>query len=252
MTATTDAAGFGVDVAATTRLLVTRQDPSTRRYAPIGLLTCSGGTFEFSYLREAVRSPGFRPILGFSRTDRRYSSTRLFPLFATRVMDPRRPDRPRWLSSLGLDGDPEVMEILARSGGRREGDHLELLALPRVEADGRTRTSFLVHGVSHAGSFDDIGHLAAGDRLELVDDPGNPVNARAVLVSSADERRLGWVPDPLVEFVRHVRNHGAADLRVLRVNPVDLGPHQRLLVHLSGRADPLTTPLAAAALETVA
>lgn len=253
MTTTTDAARSGVDadVAAPARLLVTRQDPSTRRYTAIGLLSCADGTYEFSYLRRAVETPGFRPLLGFSAMDRQYRSERLFPLFAERVMDPRRPDRPRWLSSLGLGEDPEVMEILARSGGRRKGDHLELLAVPRVEADGRTRISFLVHGVSHAGSFDHIGRLAAGDRLELVDDPGNPVNARAVLVSSAGERRLGWVPEPLVEFVRHVRDRGA-ELRVLRVNPVELGSHQRLLVELSGRADPLTAPLAAADLETAA
>jgi len=232
-------------------LIVTRRDPRAGRPSPVGLLTCSRGTYEFAYLQMAVEAPGFRPILGFSALDRRYRSERLFPIFAERVMGARRPDRPRWLSSLGLDENAEVMEILARSGGRRKGDHLELLAVPRVEADGRTRISFLVHGVSHAGSFDHIGQLAAGDRLELVDDPGNPVNARAVLVSSAGERRLGWVPDPLVEFVRHVRDRGA-ELRVLRVNPVELGPHQRLLVELSGHADPLTAPFAAADLETAA
>lgn len=254
MTATTDVAatptGFGVGGAF--RLLVTRQDPSTRRYAAIGLLTCTGGTYEFSYLRSAVDAPGFRPLLGFAALNRPYRSERLFPLFAQRVMDPRRPDRPRWLSSLGLDGDPDVMEILARSGGRREGDHLELLTLPRIEDDGRTKISFLVHGVRHAGSFDDIGHLAVGARLRLVDDRNNPVNARALLVSGADGRRLGWVPDPLVEFVRHVRDRGDVDVRVLRVNPVELGPHQRLLVELSGRADPLSAPLTAAGLENAA
>lgn len=166
-------------------------------------------------------------------------------------MDPRRPDRPRWLSSLGLDEDPEVMEILARSGGRRKGDHLELLAVPRVQHDGRTRTSFLVHGVSHADCSEDIERLAVGDRLELIERPDIPVNTRALVVSCVDGRRLGWVPDPLVEFVRHVRDRGA-ELRVLRVNPVELGPYQRLLVELSGRADPLTAPLAAADLETAA
>lgn len=225
------------------RLLVTRRDVSTQRCSPVGLLTCTAGAYEFSYLRPAVESPGFRPILGFSAVDRRYRSERLFPIFAERVMDPRRPDRPRWLASLGLDGDPEVMEILARSGGRREGDHLELLAVPRVEHDGRTRTSFLVHGVSHADSVADIDRLVVGDRLDLVDDPDNPVNARALVVSSVDGSRLGWVPDPLVEFVRHVRSHGECEVRVLRVNPADLGPHQRLLVELTGLADPSSAPL---------
>lgn len=252
MTATADVAGApsAAGVGGPFRLLVTRQDPSTRRYAEVGLLTCTGGSYEFSYLRHAVAAPGFRPLLGFSALNRRYRSERLFPLFAQRVMDPRRPDRPRWLSSLGLEGDPEVMEILARSGGRREGDHLELLAVPVVDDDSSTRISFLVHGVRHAGSFDDIGYLAVGDRLRLVDDLGNPVNARALLVSGADGQRLGWVPDPLVEFVRHVGDRGDVDVRVLRVNPVELGSHQRLLVELSGRADPHAAPLAAVGLET--
>lgn len=118
--------------------------------------------------------------------------------------------------------------------------------------DGSTRTSFLVHGVSHADAFDDMDDLTAGDRLDLVDEPDNPVNDRALLVSGTDGRRLGWVPDPLLEYVRHVRDRGAFDLRVLRVNPVELGPHQRLLVELSGTADPRDAPLAATALETVA
>lgn len=45
------------------------------------------------------------------------------------------------------------------------------------------------------------------------------------------------------------RDRGA-ELRVQRINPVDLGPHRRFLEELSGRADPLTAPLAAADLET--
>jgi hypothetical protein len=62
------------------RLLVTRRDPATQSYDPLGFLVLEGQTFTFAYLREAVAVEGFRTLPGLSDPTRRYTSKRLFRL----------------------------------------------------------------------------------------------------------------------------------------------------------------------------
>src|SRR5699024_12127420 len=50
------------------------------------------------------------------------TSEYLFPVFAERVLSPRRPDRRRVLDTLGLEPEAGAFEIMARNGGRRRGD----------------------------------------------------------------------------------------------------------------------------------
>lgn len=56
------------------RLLVTRQNPETRVYAAVGVLSCAGSRYTFSYLPGAET-----PLPGFSDLTRAYSSATLFP-----------------------------------------------------------------------------------------------------------------------------------------------------------------------------
>jgi len=56
-------------------LLVTWQDPHTRRYHPVGVLSrAPSGTYRFRYLDDAHQLNGFLPFLGFSALDREYTS----------------------------------------------------------------------------------------------------------------------------------------------------------------------------------
>jgi hypothetical protein len=223
-----------------TRLLVTWQDPTTRTYRPVGILERTAHGYEFAYLRSAASIEGFRPFLGFRRFEHRYRSTTLFPLFAGRVMDPSRPDRPAWLNALALDETATPMEVLAHSGGHRPGDTIELLPLPSAALDGRTACTFLVHGVRHQpGAPERIARLSEGERLSLREDSSNPVNSQALLViADNDQEPLGWVPDPLVQYVHEVRSNPEHELTVVRANPPDVGPHLQLLVQLRGRVSP--------------
>lgn len=221
------------------RLAVTWQHPRTRTYHAVGMLAQVDHEYRFDYLANAVEVLGPRRLLGFADLDRTYRSSALFPLFAERLMDAARPDRPRLLEALSLDALATPMEVLARSGGRRTGDTLELLPEPTVAEDGMATCLFLVHGARHVDGADSaIDRLVRGQRLLLADDPLNPVNPMAVRVDEPQAGPLGWVPDPLVNFVRHVRDCGDADVRVERANPVDVGHHLRLLVYMSGRVEP--------------
>lgn len=217
------------------RLMVTWQDPDTRRYHQVGWMTRhANGSYEYVYLPSAEQLPRFNPFVGFRDLGQTYHSSRLFPFFAQRLLSPHRPDLPRLLSALALDGDGAVepAEFLARSGGRRGGDTVELLPEPLVKGDGSTCWMFLVHGVRHiAGAGEVIDQLRTGDALDVQPQPDNPVNPEALLVNRKGDR-LGWVPDPLLPYLRRIINPG---LEVVRANPADLGHHLRLLVKVAGQ-----------------
>ena len=219
------------------RLMVTWQDPETRSYHQVGWLTqYDDGSFGYVYLPSAQRLARFHPFVGFREFDQSYYSVHLFPFFAQRLLSPQRPDLPRLLSALALDDSDAVgpFEFLARSGGRRGGDTVELLPEPLIEKDGSTCWLFLVHGVRYVpGAGEVIDQLLPGDALEMVAEPDNPVNPEALLVTR-DGRRLGWVPDPLL---RHLRSIADPQLAVVRANPADLGHHLRLLVKVAGHVE---------------
>ncbi len=227
------------------RLLVTRQFPDSRLYRPVGFLTSDGDEYTFAYIRKSVEAQWFAPLPGLSDSGRRYSSNQLFPIFAERVISARRPDRTEALKALGLPEDAAPFEVLNRSGGQRVGDTIELVPMPWVASDGAFSQLFLVHGVRHssAEAQDRIAHLNPGDRLVLRTDPDNPVNTLAVQVEDAEGLTLGFVPDPLAEFIQDVlEDHRGYKLSVEQANGVDAGYHFRLLVRLEGFVGPGEQP----------
>lgn len=232
--------------AAAARLLVTEKDEQGL-YRPVGFLDAQsqgdGVSYRFAYLASAVRRPSFQPLLGFRDTTQAYESVGLFPLFAERIMDPRRPDRPLFLAALDLSEDQATpLEVLARSGGQRPGDGIFLIPVPRIEDDGSTVCTFLVHGIRYVdGAAERIDALRAGDRLCLMSQPDNLVNEHAVLVTETEGQPLGWVPDALLEYVNRVEGR---QLTVVRVNPPDVGTRLRLLVRLEGSAESDRQPFA--------
>jgi hypothetical protein len=224
----------------TMRLAVTWRHPVTGYSQPVGLLDETDGGYRFAYIEHARDVDGFRPFIGFPELDREYRSSTLFPLFAQRVMDPRRPDYERYVNTLDLPADATPVELLARSEGRRMGDTIQVMREPSVTAGGSTSCRFLVHGIRHVlrDDPDATGRLrgvAEGDYLRLVDEPTNPVNPRAILTTDGDGGRLGWVPDVLLDYVRTVRDAGAVAPTVAHVNGPDGPPHFRLLARLDGQ-----------------
>lgn len=225
------------------RLIVTRRGVGDGTYRAIGYLDRvahnDGYTFEFSYLAAAVECAGFVPIVGFRDIHRRYSSRRLFPSFAERVISARRPDRPQYLESLDLGTDADAWEILSASGGHREGDPIELISLPRYDRDTHaTAAHFLAHGVRYRGErvSDHITRLAAGRRLSLRPEPTNEIDERAVQILD-NETHLGYVPSPLLDYVHSVLSGGDHSLTVVRANPPGTHAHLRLLLRLTGKCD---------------
>jgi hypothetical protein len=217
------------------RLAVVWQNPTTRSIQPVGLLTYDGTTYGFTYVMNALAVKDFVPLIGFPQLDRAYTSSRLFPLFAQRVMAARRPDFLRYIESLDLAEDADPWKQLTRSEGRRAGDTIMVFPEPVVDSAGRTETIFLVHGIRLASPEKcvdvPVSALRKGDRLALASEPANPHMLRTV-----DHERvpLGWVPDLLLDYVHTVTDHGPYELIVQHVNGPEAPVHLRLLVRLTG------------------
>ncbi|BCI84598.1 hypothetical protein MTY66_62230 (plasmid) [Mycolicibacterium sp. TY66] len=241
-------AGLRAD-AVVRELVVTWQHPVERSISPVGLLSFDGQTYTFRYIRNALTVPGFRPFLGFPDLEWCYTSTRLFPLFAQRAMAPRRPDFTRWVHRLGLPEDASPWEQIARSGGRRQGDTIQLFPVPRI-SDGHLECDFLVHGMRHilerpievggvlvTVTRDELettlAGLRPGDQLGLCDEPSNRSNPQAILTTTAGHLPLGWMPNLLVDEVHRAAEHGPARVTVRAVNGPEAGWHLRLLATLS-------------------
>jgi hypothetical protein len=231
------------------RLVVTWQHPYKRLIEPIGVLEYDGRVYRFGYIRHALSVRDFRPLLGFSDLYRRYDSDKLFPLFAQRVMDPRRPDYERYVRRLGLDEDSSPWEQIARSQGRRQGDTIQLLPEP-VNEHGVITGRFLVHGVRHVPGpsrmLDGravqvtseqaeaaLAALSPGDVLGIAREPGNEVNSLALMVLAERVMPVGWIPNLLLEDVHRLMAEADVSVAVEHVNGPDAPRHLRLLAQLS-------------------
>ncbi|HEX3785438.1 MAG TPA: HIRAN domain-containing protein [Pseudonocardiaceae bacterium] len=201
--------------------------------------------YSFDYLKRALTVKDFRPFLGFDDLRRHYVSARLFPLFRQRIVAQDRPDFQEYLETLGLDDGASPLAVLSRSGGSRPGDSIYLLREPDVAQDGTTRAMFFVHGLRYQdGALTRVARLQPGEKLSVRPEPDNPVNKRAVLVTTDDEQVLGWVPDVLVEYVQHILIVAPPVVDVRQVNGDDAPPNLRLLVELSGHVSVDYAPFA--------
>lgn len=97
---------------------------------------------------------------------------------------------------------------------------------------------YFVHGVRHMTpeAQDRIVRLEQDDELQLLREPENEADPRAVLVTDDDSLHLGYVPGPLLDLIETLED---PQTTVLRANGPDVGFHFRLLARTVGlcRAD---------------
>jgi hypothetical protein len=233
-------------VATPNRFLVLWQSPSDRSYHRVGTLERDTEGYTFHYLPGAQGTSGFEAFAGFPDPDVEYRSEELFPMFANRVMTPRRDNYDAYVQSLGLsDARPEPFEVLARTLGTRATDLVQLLPVPTIDAQGLLSFYFLVHGSRHVDAeAERLGRLQPGDDLYLAPEDDNEVSPVAVLVDSQPQptrdRALGYVPDVLAPLVRALLASGTT-LRVVaeQVNLPTAGhvsDHMRLLARIDAIA----------------
>ncbi|MEM9881712.1 MAG: DNA-binding protein [Planctomycetota bacterium] len=228
-------------------LFVTWQDPRSRRYWPVGRLRVFGDgdarRYEFVYLRGAQQTgdAGFRGFVGFPDLYRVYRDHLLFPLFANRLMPRSRPDYGEFVTRLDLDPDTaDDMEVLARSGGRRNTDSIEVFAQPDRDRDGCYRSFFLAHGIRYL--HPDLQRtlmdsVRIGDRLFLQWDTQNPADHQAMSLRTANHLAAGFVPRYLTDDAWRLQREQdlcgwPIEITVAHVNPAPAPMQQRLVCRM--------------------
>ncbi|GAA1733424.1 HIRAN domain-containing protein [Microbacterium paludicola] len=217
-------------------LILIWQNPASRLFVKVGQLDAlPGGRFAFQYLSGAWSDSEFVPLLEYPDRDTAYLSDEVPAFFANRVLSVDRPNYDRYLSWLGIEGlNPEDVpfEVLARTGGGRATDTFHVVELP-VTHSNRLVSRFFVSGIRYfAGADQAVATLRNGASLRLELEEDNEVNPKAVLVSTVDGLRFGYVPDWLCADVHTRIKDGWSIIAVAeRVNH-DAPAHVRILCRL--------------------
>lgn len=240
-----------------TTLYLAWQDPVGRAWLTIGRLTANGGEYAFVYTRGAERARSehnFHPLRQFPSLDEVYESDELFPLFSNRVLSPRRPDYDDFVTRLNAPEDrDDPIALLARSGGRRATDSLEVFPCPTRDEGGQYHIHFFAHGLRHLpdASAERVKELKPGERLVLVPEPENPVDSHAILLCTietvpGDAVIVGYCPRYLTHDAFEVTGDRLqkVHVEVERVNPPPAPLQLRLLCNLTAPWDDRFRPYA--------
>jgi hypothetical protein len=221
------------------RVFLAWQCPKTRAILPIGRLVELGkADYEFCYIRAVRRAEehGFGPLISFPHLDGVYRSAELPPVFHNRVMRKSRPDFPAFVSELLLPVDVGPLPLMARSGGRRVTDELEVFGPPEEGRAGHPEMHVLVRGVRHLPHAEGvIGALTVGERLFVMRDLQNEAGEHALMLRTESKVPVGYLPDYLAREFTGALCDRAADLTitVAKVNPAPSPVHHRLLCHVA-------------------
>ena len=213
-------------------------DDIHRGWGPVGRLEHEDGIFRFFYTRGARQLNGFRPFPGMADFNQIYESNELFPLFANRLLSPKRPDYENFLrwGGFSLGSQPDPIHILGVTEGKRATDSVEVFPCP-IPDNGCYMNKFFLHGVRwmFQGVQDRIAQLNSDERLYLMPDIQNQYDANAVAVRTSDDRAMiGYVPRYLAHDVRKLFDDCDLNFIQLHVHQVNLDAplQQRVLCRM--------------------
>jgi len=179
-------------------LFIAWQDTQSRRWAPVGRLTQEGGIYRFVYTRGAEEMPCFHPFGRMQDLHKAYKSEELFPIFANRILAKNRPEYRDYLNWLGLsESQYDALDELARTGGLRATDSLELFPCPEPVEGNNYEVYFFCRGLRHLHSENQerARRLKPGERLYLMQDLQNSHDTMALLMRTDDPVTLvGYAP----------------------------------------------------------
>ncbi len=199
------------------------QEPQTQSCLPVGKLTYNSEkqVYQFTYTKGAEKSPRFIPFGRMKNLYKPYFSIELFPLFANRLLQKSRPEYPaylQWLNVSEKEQDDQIL-LLARSGGRRATDLLEVLPYPERNVDGDYEFYFFSRELRlmPKESLEKIPFIALGEPLHLVPNPQNQSDACAIALETGD--LVGYCPPYLAKHFWQMRpKMNWSHLTVVKVN----------------------------------
>ncbi|MFA5865734.1 MAG: DNA-binding protein [Phycisphaerae bacterium] len=229
------------------KLYLAWQDPTSRCWHPIGRLTFDGKIYRFVYTKgacEAQSKCNFQPLVSFPDLNKIYEGEDLFPSFSNRVLSPSRPDFGDFVQWLNIPEDKDdPFALLARSGGRRATDTLEVFPCPEPDENGQYHIHFFVHGLQYLPppSQERVSRLKPGEVLLMAYDFQNPYDNLALMLrtndaSPGDRYIVGYCPRYLKMDMLTILNSCSVQPKVL-VERVNLPPAPfkfRLLCNMTG------------------
>jgi hypothetical protein len=226
-------------------LFLAWQDPNSRSWFPIGRLTFDGTNYKFTYTQgvlEAQQKCNFEPLSSFPRLDKVYQSTYLFPVFANRLMPKNRPDYSSFIRWLNLSPyEDDAINILARTGGKRETDTLSVFPSPEPDVEGRYRLHFFLHGLRYLPqcTIERINQLKGGEKLWLAHEFQNSHDSKALTLNTEDHYIVGYCPRYLNSeiFALLLRNSSLVKVCVEAVNQSPTPLQFRLLCNIIAQCD---------------
>ncbi|MCP1359298.1 HIRAN domain-containing protein [Aneurinibacillus migulanus] len=228
-----------------TELWLIWQNPKTRQRYHVGSLLHDKERYVFYYVTKGPRSltdalnNGYRPHLAFPDVTKVYESTKLFPAFARRLPDRRRPDFMNILQELGLSVDYTVMDLLKATGGRLGTDNYEFVT-PIYKENGRFHITFHVAGWRYYDGYKAQQELKEGNHIYFRLEPDNPVDMHAVTVHSKSGQMLGYVPAFYSWFLYEVIESGNQYEAFIRSFNERAKPQLVLCVDVVGEVEKLT------------
>lgn len=204
-------------------LYVIWQDPQTKSWLPVGKLTYNSDkqVYQFAYTKGAEKSPRFIPFGRMKNLYKRYFSVELFPLFANRLLCQSRPEYPAYLQWLNVSGKEQndLLLLLARSGGRRVTDLLEVFPYPERNVDGNYECYFFTRELRRLSkeTLEKINLLSPGEQLHFVLDSQNTYNTCAIALQTGD--LVGYCPPYLAKNFGSIwKKMNGSQLSVVKVN----------------------------------
>jgi hypothetical protein len=219
-------------------LYIAWQDSQSRQWAPVGKLTREAGVYQFVYTRGAQKMSNFRPFGRMNDLSEAYISKALFPIFANRILAKNRPEYADYLRWLGLsESEYDELEELARTGGLRDTDSLELFPCPEEKLGMTYEIFFFTRGLRylHKENEDRASKLNIGDQLYLMQDLQNAHDPMALLLRTEDPITLvGYAPRYYsTEMSQLIKSNGPENVTVtVEQISLDAPTQYRLLCRL--------------------
>lgn len=223
----------------TNSVYVAWQAPDTRDWHVVGNLQERKSGYVFRYTKGALKSTKFTKFSGMSDVRETYVSEELFPLFKNRLLSPRRPEYPSFIKWLGFEEDKvNPIDILARSGGLRSTDQLQIFKKIDVDSDGNFEHFFFLHGLGYLNSLANarVSELKPGQILRLCLDLQNEYDGDAVVVrADKPDEIVGYCPRYLSNDIKKMLLDDPKSITLTVEKISDDAPHNyRLLCKLSG------------------
>lgn len=216
-------------------LFLAVQEPSTRQWAPVARVVKDMGVYKLAYTRGALDLPEFRGFGRMHDLKREYVSEELFPLLQNRVLPKSRPEYKHYLEWLGLSlTGHEALDELARTGGLRATDSIELIPCPEPNGGNYYHAYFFARGSRYLPEETQarLNELRPGDRLFIMKDIQNTHDHNALVLRTGDPISIvGYAPRYYAEDFARLADLGDVNdvvVTVDRVNPSAPMPYRLL------------------------